>query len=117
METGMETGARLVCLNGNPGAISLSVCRDGNRGTISLSVLGGNRLAGGKPARDWFVYQSDRWMESAQLACRLGRRLARFPWAAFRTNGLLQPEIIYRFPHPLLFALWSSALDAHRHTV
>ncbi len=74
-----------------PGPISLSVCRDGNRGTISLSVLGGNRLAGGKPARDWFVYQSDRWMES-QLACRLGRRLARFPWAAFGRTVCSNPR-------------------------
>jgi hypothetical protein len=71
----------------------------------------------GKPERDWFVYQSDRWMESAQLACRLSRRLTSLPSAAFRTNGLLQPEIVYRFPHPLLFAVWSSSLDAHPHSV
>jgi hypothetical protein len=32
-------------------------------------------------------------MESALLPCRLGGCLARFPWAAFRTIGLLQAEL------------------------
>jgi hypothetical protein len=51
------------------------------------------------------------------LTCRLGRRWARFPWSAFRTNGLREPEILYRFPHPLLVAVWPSSLDAHPHWV
>jgi hypothetical protein len=32
-------------------------------------------------------------------------------------EGLRQPEIICRFPHPLFFAVRSSCLDAHPHSV
>jgi hypothetical protein len=38
---------------------------------------------------------------SETLTCRLGRRLARFPWAAFRANGLLAPtQELLPFPAP-----------------
>jgi hypothetical protein len=81
---------------------------DGNQDAIRLSIK-----LGRKPGCDSFVYQSGRWMDSAQLACRIGRRLARFPWAAFRTNGLLQPEIVYRFRAPTSLRRMSSSPDAH----
>ena len=62
---------------------------------ISLPAARGryNAMKGGKHQRDEFVSESDRWMETASSACRLGRRWARLPWAAFRKNGLLQAEI------------------------
>ena len=45
------------------------------------------------------------------LNCRLGRRWARLPCVAFRTNGLLQPDIFYRktdWRSATFAAFWSS---------